>query len=84
MLFEICFESGGILWANDDYLGPPLNKFRILLAQLRHMPLAEWSGEGPVEYQQHIGFSAEIGKPEWSAFEIYQGKVWSRGIKADL
>jgi hypothetical protein len=42
------------------------------MAQLRHMPLAEWSGKGPVEYQQNIVLFSKIGKPEWFAFEIYQ------------
>jgi len=42
----------------------------VVLTQLRHMPLAEWSGKGAVEHQQHI----------FLADKVFQRKVFSRKI----
>ena len=36
----------------DDYDGNITgDKFSVVLTQLRHMPLAEWSGKGAIEHQ---------------------------------
>jgi hypothetical protein len=31
------------------------------LAQLRHVPAAEWSGKPPIEHQQDVGLPHELG-----------------------
>jgi hypothetical protein len=38
-----------------------LDKFMVILAQLRHMPAAERSYEAAVEYQQDVYLTAKIG-----------------------
>ena len=48
------------------------------------MPLAEWSGEGAVEDQQHIVLAKEVGQAEELAFVIREGEIWSWGVDAYL
>jgi hypothetical protein len=61
VFFPIGLKSPGVFRADHHNLRPPFDKFRIVLAQLRHVPLAERSGEGAVEDQQNVGFAAKIG-----------------------
>jgi hypothetical protein len=45
-------------------LSPFVQKLIIVLAQLRHMLLAEWSLESAVENQQHVFLAAQISQGE--------------------
>ncbi len=47
-------KSPLIFWTDHHDARLALDKFLIVLAQLRHMPLAEWSDEPSVEYKQEI------------------------------
>jgi hypothetical protein len=64
MLSPISGKSFGIFWANHDYLSLPFNKFLIILAQLRHLPLAEWSGKPPIKYKEYVRLTVEIGQAD--------------------
>jgi hypothetical protein len=44
------------------------------------MLLAEWSGEAPVEYQQNIRSSMEIGQSNRFTPEVLQGEIGSWGV----
>ncbi len=44
-------------WANDDDEGVAKYEFLIVLAQLRHLPLAEWSYKPTIEHQKHVFLS---------------------------
>ena len=48
------------------------------------MPLAEWSGEGAVEDQEHIRLVVKVREAEELAFVIRQGKIGGWGINAYL
>ena len=52
MLPPVSRKSTGIFRAQHNHLRLACDKFRVILAQLRHVPLAEWSGETMVEDQQ--------------------------------
>ena len=49
--FPIQFEMFSVFRTDHDDLGFLSLKFCIVAAQLRHVPLAEWSDEAAVEYQ---------------------------------
>ena len=66
-----------IFRTNREDASLPFFKFQIVLAQLRHVPLAEWSGKTAVEHQQDICLSFEIGQAYYLTLEIRQGKVRS-------
>jgi len=70
VLFPIGLKSLCVFRADHHHLRPPLDEFLIVLAQLRHVPLAEWSDKGAVEDQQHVGFAAKIGKTNAFSLEI--------------
>ena len=54
MLPPIGFKGLGIVRPDHDYLGLPPGKFRVILAQLRHVPAAVGSGKAAVENQDDI------------------------------
>lgn len=57
-------KTFGIFGA-DHYNGNVARyKLVIVLAQLRHMLLAEWSDKGAVENQQHVFLAAQISQAE--------------------
>jgi hypothetical protein len=61
----------------------PFNKFLIILAQLRHVPLAEGSGKATIENQQYIQFSAIIRKMDSVTLKILQDEIGSGGVYRD-
>jgi hypothetical protein len=48
------------------------------------MPLAEWSGKGTVENQQHVDFTAKIGKTNRFTLEIGKGEIGGGGRDGDF
>ncbi len=84
MLAPIRFKGAGIFRTYDDHLGLPLDEFLVILAQLRHVPAAEWSNEAAVEHEQDMRCAAKIGQAKWLALIIGQGEVRGGGIKQDL
>ncbi len=77
MLLPIFTEGSGVFRSNHDDLSVPAGKFFKVTAQLRHMPLAEWSGKAAVENQQNIVFAEEVG--EGDRFPAKVGKRKIRG-----
>ena len=73
-----------IFRADHNHFGPVLHKFWVILTQLRHMPLAEWSGESAVEYQQYIVLAKQVRKAEGLAFVVRQGEIRGWCIDAYL
>jgi hypothetical protein len=61
VLLPIGRKGFGIFRANHDHLCLPFDEFWVVLAQLRHMRLAEASDKGAVENQQHVRFTMKIG-----------------------
>jgi len=60
-IFLPVFAEGCLVFRpDDDHYGLAGGKFLIILAQLRHVPAAEWSHKAAVENQQDI-FPAHIG-----------------------
>ncbi len=51
------------------------------MAQLRHMPAAERSSEGPIENQKDELLAPEVRQVDHVAVEIGQAEVRSDGIK---
>ena len=70
-------------WADYDHLGLAGDKLVIVLAQLRHMRTAEWSGKTTVENHHHVLVAAEIRKAHWSAPEIGQCKIGGGDVGLD-
>jgi hypothetical protein len=68
---------------DDHDFGFMRDKFVIILAQLRHVPLAERSLETPVQHQDNVFFISVVGQPEWSPGEIFQVKIGRRLVKFD-
>jgi len=81
MLLPIGLKGFGIFWPDHNYLRLPFDEFWVILAQLRHMPLAEWSDKGAVENQQHVRFTMKIGQANGFTLEILQGKIGGGGVK---
>lgn len=50
---EVVFKSVLVVRSNDNHLGAAIDKYLVVLAQLRHMPAAEGSLEAAVEYEQY-------------------------------
>lgn len=69
-------KGAGIFWTQDDHLSLPFCEFLVVLAQLRHVPAAEWSKKATVEHEQHVRFAAKIGQANRLTLEIAQGEVW--------
>jgi hypothetical protein len=84
MLLPISCKGFGVFRANNDHLSLTFDEVLIVLAQLRHVPLAEWSGKAAVENQQHVRFAAKIGQANRLTLEILQSEIWGRGVKRDL
>lgn len=68
----------------DDY-GVPLDKLRIIAAQLRHVPLAEGSAEAAVKDQNNVLFAPEVGEAYYLALaaghlEGGGGRRFSAGV----
>jgi hypothetical protein len=73
-----------IIGTNNDHLSLTFDEFLIVLAQLRHVPLAKWSGKATVEHEQNIFFAVKIGQANRLTLEILQGEIRGRGVKRDL
>jgi hypothetical protein len=84
VLLPIGCKGFGVFGAEDDNLRLSLDKFLMILAQLRHVPLAEWSGQAAVEDQHHMRFAAEIGQADGLTQEIGQAEIGSGGMDRDL
>jgi hypothetical protein len=65
-------------------LSLPFEKILVVLAQLRHMPLAEWSKKAAVENEQYVRIAAKISQANWLALEIDQGEVRGRGVESNF
>jgi hypothetical protein len=76
----ICGKSFFIFGSNYDDLCLPVNEFLIVMAQLCHMPLAEWSHESTIENKQDVGLSLEIGKSDRFSLKILKDEIRSRGV----
>jgi hypothetical protein len=48
------------------------------------MPLAEWSSKGAVENQQHVDFTAKIGKANSFTLEIGEGEIGSGSTEGNF
>jgi hypothetical protein len=59
----------------------PFDKILIILAQLRHVALAEGSGKTTVENQQNIELSAKIRKTDGFTLKILQDEIGSGGVQ---
>ena len=60
----------------DDYDGNITgDKFSVVLTQLRHMPLAEWSGKGAIEHQQHNFLALQVRQGKVLPGEVGQGEI---------
>ena len=57
--FEVGSEGFCIFRSHNHNFDITFNKFLMILAQLRHMLLAEWSGKCAVEDQQYILLAAQ-------------------------
>jgi hypothetical protein len=80
MLAEIDLKCSGILRPDDNHAGLPFFKFSEVLAQLRHMQLAEGSGKPAVEDEQHVGLASKINEADGLASEILQAEIWGWGV----
>jgi hypothetical protein len=49
MLVPEVLECCTVFWTNNQNLGLASDELFVVLAQLRHVPAAEWSKESPVE-----------------------------------
>ena len=76
-------EGLGPFRSHDNDLGPPGPKLLVSLAQLRHVPTAERSGEASVEDEDHMGFALEIRETDLRATEVLKGKVRCWGVQGD-
>ena len=59
-LLPVGGKGFGIFRPDDHNFDVAGNKLGMVLAQLRHVRTAEWSGKGAVEDQQHILLSVKI------------------------
>lgn len=77
-------ERLSIFRANHNDFGPAVLEFLMVLAQLHHVPLAEWSGKAAVENEQNIRPPAKIGQSDRFAPEIFQRKIGCRGVQSNF
>lgn len=70
-------ESLFIFRTNHDNLSVAVHKFLKVMAQLRHMPLAERSCKAAVEDDQDVVRSPEIGELNGFTPEILEGEIGS-------
>ena len=61
------------IWTDCDDLCVSLGEPLIILAQLRHVPAAEWSGKAPVEDQEKVFLSFEFRKGYGDSTCVYKG-----------
>jgi hypothetical protein len=59
----IC-ETLGIFGTYDYDRNVASYKFCVVMTQLRHMLLAEWSGKGAVKHQQHNFLTLQVSQSE--------------------
>jgi hypothetical protein len=52
----VILKRGAAFRSDNDDRGGSLYKFLMVKTQLRHMPLAEWSGKAAIKDQENIGF----------------------------
>ena len=76
-----CLKVFGIIRPYYNHLRLPFDKICKILAQLRNVPLAEWSGKTAIIYQYYIRFPGEIGQAYCLPLEILQGEIWSVGME---
>ena len=78
------FRKVGCGFRTDHYnFGILCCEFFIIVAQLRHVLLAEGSGKTTVEYQKNFLFFFEIRQANLISFEIRQREVWGWGVEFD-
>ena len=75
------FEGIRVFRSNDHNFCFQGFEFRIILTQLRHMPLAERSQKAAVENQQNIGFVFEIRKRNFLTISIHESKLRCNLVK---
>jgi hypothetical protein len=77
-------EKGGeffrIFRSNNQYGDLSLGKFIDILAQLRHVLAAEWSGEATVKDEHDRLLALEMGQAHHIALIILQNEVWRLSI----
>src|SRR5512138_1463128 len=74
MLMEIGLKCTGILRTDDNHAGLPFFKFSEILAQLRHVPLAEWSDK--MENTYPAGTKYTLKRSEiWPVFCPFRGRA---------
>jgi len=59
--FPITGKGSSILGADYQHLGIAFHKLAVVLAQLRHVPLAKRSGKATVKDQHHVLLTSKIG-----------------------
>lgn len=69
-----------IFWSDHQNLSLPVYEILKVMTQLRHMPLAKWSDEAAVEYQQDIRLSFETGQLDCFSLEIRQSEIRGGGV----
>jgi hypothetical protein len=52
----------------------------MILAQLRHVPAAEWSVDAPIEHKDNILVSQVVREPDLATSSIYQREVCGFGL----
>ncbi len=83
VLSPVSRERLGVLGAHDHYRRLPLLELLIVLAQLRHVPTAERSGETPIEHEEHVTLAPQVGKVEGPAAVVRKFEVGCWYIERD-
>lgn len=84
MFLPVCGKGQCIFGANYHDFDILFQKFVVLTAQLRHVPLAVGSKKAAVKNQEYVLFLFKIGKAEFFSVEICQCEVWSGDVKFDM
>lgn len=77
----VILESLTALGSDNNYGRGSINEFLMVETQLRHMPLAEWSGKAAVKDQENIRFCLVIGEFYSFTVKILQRKIRRFGIQ---
>ena len=83
MHFPIFFKGGRGFRPDHYNFGILCCELVVIVAQLRHMLLAEWSDKAAIENQKNVLFVFEIREADLIFFEIYQCEVGGWGVEFD-
>ena len=80
VLFPIGGKRLPVVGPDDNDFCPSLDESVIPLAQLRHVLLAEGSGESPVEYEDDVVLGGKVRGADLPAAEILKNELRCRRI----